>query len=192
MPSFLGWRRGRWGILITGFCFFFKSPQLARQVSTIPWMKFTAAVKLLSRVWFLVTPWTICSLPGSSIHGIFRQEYRSGLPLPSPRDLPNPGIELGSPTLQADSLPFEPPGNPVNLQMALNPGLHVIEASFLEPEAAMKAITLCLLLFVKTLKSTWVPQVSHHQRFTTVTGSHSHSQIAPNGEGWPTHPPTHS
>ena len=41
-----------------------------------------------------------------------RQEYWSGLPFPSPGDLPNPGIEPGSPTLQADSLPSEPPGKP--------------------------------------------------------------------------------
>ena len=41
-----------------------------------------------------------------------RQEYWSGLPFPSPGDLPNPGIKLGSPVLQADSLPFEPPGKP--------------------------------------------------------------------------------
>ena len=39
-----------------------------------------------------------------------RQEYWSGLPLPSPGDLPNPGIEAGSPALQADDLPSEPPG----------------------------------------------------------------------------------
>ena len=45
-----------------------------------------------------------CSLPGSSVHGISRQEYWSGLPFPSPGDLPNPGIEPGSPVLQADSL----------------------------------------------------------------------------------------
>ena len=41
---------------------------------------------------------------------LFRQEYWSGL-FPSPGDLPDPGIEPGSPTLQADSLPTEPPGN---------------------------------------------------------------------------------
>ena len=41
-----------------------------------------------------------------------RQEYWSGLPCPSPGDLPNPGIKLTSPTLQADSLPSEPPGKP--------------------------------------------------------------------------------
>ena len=37
-----------------------------------------------------------CSLPGSSVHEFYRQEYWSGLPFPSPGDLPNPGIEPGS------------------------------------------------------------------------------------------------
>ena len=41
-----------------------------------------------------------------------RQEYWSGLPFPSPGDLPDQGIEPGSPALQADSLLFEPPGKP--------------------------------------------------------------------------------
>ena len=46
-----------------------------------------------------------CSLPGSI--GFSRQGYWSGLPVPSPGDLPNPGIESESPALQADSLPTE-------------------------------------------------------------------------------------
>jgi len=41
-----------------------------------------------------------------------RQEYWSGLPFPSPGDLPNPGTELRSPALQVDSLPSEPPRKP--------------------------------------------------------------------------------
>ena len=41
--------------------------------------------------------------------GFSRQEYWSGLPCPPPGDLPNPGIEPRSPTVQADSLPSEPP-----------------------------------------------------------------------------------
>ena len=41
-----------------------------------------------------------------------RQEHWSGLSFPSPGELPNPGIEPGSPTLQADSLPSEPLGKP--------------------------------------------------------------------------------
>ena len=41
-----------------------------------------------------------------------RQEYWSGLPFPSPGDLPNPGIEPGSPAWRANALLSEPPGNP--------------------------------------------------------------------------------
>ena len=53
-----------------------------------------------------------CGPPGYTVHGFSRQEYWNGFPFPSPGDLPNPGIELGSPRLQADSLPSEPP-NPI-------------------------------------------------------------------------------
>ena len=52
------------------------------------------------------------SLPGFCPWGFFRQEYWSGLPCPPPGDLPNPGIEPRSPTLQADSVLSEPPGKP--------------------------------------------------------------------------------
>ena len=52
------------------------------------------------------------SLQSSSVHGIFRQEYWSGLSFPTLGDLPNPGIEPRSLALQADSLPVEPPGKP--------------------------------------------------------------------------------
>ena len=51
-----------------------------------------------------------CSPPGSSVHGLSRQEYWSGLPFPSPGDLPDPGIKPGSPALQADSSPSEHQG----------------------------------------------------------------------------------
>ena len=54
-----------------------------------------------------------CSSPGSSVHGFSRQEYWSGLPCPSPGELPNPGIEPGAPTLEVDSLLSEPPGKQV-------------------------------------------------------------------------------
>ena len=52
------------------------------------------------------------SLRGSSVHGTLQVRYWSGLPFPSPGDLPDPAIETGSPALPADSLPSEPPGNP--------------------------------------------------------------------------------
>ena len=49
-----------------------------------------------------------CSPPGFSVHGILQARYWSGLPFPSPGDLLDPGIEPGSPALQADSLLSEP------------------------------------------------------------------------------------
>ena len=45
--------------------------------------------------------------------GFSRQEYWSGLPFPSPGDLPDPGIEPRSPAMQADALTSEPPGKPL-------------------------------------------------------------------------------
>ena len=68
-------------------------------------------VKSLSPVRLFVTPWTVAYQAPSSM-GFSRQGYWSGLPFPSPGDLPNQGIEPGSPTLQADALPSEPPGKP--------------------------------------------------------------------------------
>ena len=66
-------------------------------------------VKSLSRVRLLATPWTVAYQDPLSM-GFSRQEYWSGLPFPSPGDLPDPGIELGSPALQADTLPSGPSG----------------------------------------------------------------------------------
>ena len=57
----------------------------------------------------LATPWTVAYQASPSM-GFSRQEYWSGLPFPSPGDLPNPGIEPRSPALQADALTSEPPG----------------------------------------------------------------------------------
>ena len=48
--------------------------------------------------------------------GFSRQEYQSGLPFPSPGGLRDPGIEPGSLALQADSLPSESPGKPLNIE----------------------------------------------------------------------------
>ena len=50
-----------------------------------------------------------CSPPGSSVHGISREEYWSGLLFPPPGDRPDPGIEPTSPAWQSDSLHFETP-----------------------------------------------------------------------------------
>ena len=58
------------------------------------------------------TLWTV-ALQAPLSMGFSRQEYWSGLPFPSPGDLPDPRIKLRSPVLQADSLPSEPPGKPL-------------------------------------------------------------------------------
>ena len=64
-------------------------------------------VKLLSPVQLFATPWTVAHQAPPSM-GFSKQEYWSGLPFPSPGDLPDPGIEPWSPTFQADTLPSEP------------------------------------------------------------------------------------
>ena len=66
----------------------------------------------LSRIQLFATPWTAAyQAPLSMVFS--RQEYWSGLPFPSPGDLPDPGIEPGSPAFQADALTSEPPGTPI-------------------------------------------------------------------------------
>ena len=66
-------------------------------------------VKSLSRFRLFATPWTIAYHSPQSME-FSRQEYWSGLPFPSPGDLPDPGIEPRFPALLADALPSEPPG----------------------------------------------------------------------------------
>ena len=75
--------------------------------------KITSKVKSFSRVWLFATLWTGAYQAPPSM-GFSRQEYWSGLPFPSPGDLPDPGIEPGSPALEADSLTSEPSGKPKN------------------------------------------------------------------------------
>ena len=71
-------------------------------------------VKLLSRVRLFATLWTVAYQASPSM-GFSRQEYWSGLPFPSPGDLPDPGMEPGSPALEADTLTSEPPGKRLSL-----------------------------------------------------------------------------
>ena len=73
-------------------------------------------LKLLGRVQFFATPWTIQSMEFS------RPDHWSGSPIPAPGDLPDPGIEPGSPALQADSLPAELPGKSDAGDPGLSPG----------------------------------------------------------------------
>ena len=79
--------------------------------STLPRIrkKWKMKVKSFSRVWLFETPWTVAYQAPLSME-FSRQEYWTGLPISSPGDLPNPGIEPRSPTLQADTLPSLPLG----------------------------------------------------------------------------------
>ena len=65
----------------------------------------------VSHVQCFATPWSVAHQAPLSM-GFSRQEYWSGLSCPPPGTLPDPGIELGFPELEADSLLSEPPGKP--------------------------------------------------------------------------------
>ena len=84
-------------------------------------MKVKVKLKSLSCVRLFATLWTVAHQASPSM-GFSRQEYWRGLPFPSPGDLPNPGIEPGSPALQANSLPTELQGKPIH-------GLRHVETS---------------------------------------------------------------
>ena len=87
------------------------------QARTVEWAaisfsnvwKWKVKGKSHSYLQLLATPWTVAY----QSMGFSRQEYWSGLPLPSPGDRPNPGIKPGSAALQADLLLSEPPGKPL-------------------------------------------------------------------------------
>ena len=72
-------------------------------------------VKLLSHVQLFTTPWTVAHQASPSM-GFTRQEYWSGLPFPSPGDLPHPEVESRSPSLQADALyPLSHQGSSISI-----------------------------------------------------------------------------
>ena len=75
--------------------------------------------QLLSHVQFFCDPMDY-SPPGSSVHGILQARILEWVAISFPRDLPDPGIKLGSPALQEDSSPSEPPGKPSPLLVGLN------------------------------------------------------------------------
>ena len=72
----------------------------------------------LSLVRLFAIPWTVACQVSLSM-GFSRQEYWSGLPFPSPGDLPDPGIELVPPALQADSLPLNHQGSAPRVRRAV-------------------------------------------------------------------------
>ena len=74
---------------------------------------------LLSRVQLFATPWIVAYRAPPTM-GFSRQEYWSGLPFPSPGDLPSPGIKPRYPALEADALTSEPPGKPYQIVIRLS------------------------------------------------------------------------
>ena len=92
------------------------SPAPRKMLLPLPRMPFPSGcnqkkVKSVSHAQFFAGPWTVAYQAPPSM-GFSRQEYWNGLPFPSPGDFPNPGIKPGSPALQTDALPTEPPGKP--------------------------------------------------------------------------------
>ena len=76
---------------------------------------------LLTHVQFFATPWTVAHQDPLSM-GLSRQEYWSGLPFPSPQNLPDPGIKPASPALASGFYATEPPGRPVEASYHLAEG----------------------------------------------------------------------
>ena len=76
------------------------------------WVCVCVCVCVLSHVWFFATLWTVAHQTALFM-GFSRQEYWSGLPFPSPGDLPQPGIKPMSPTLASEFFTIEPPEKPL-------------------------------------------------------------------------------
>ena len=98
--------------LPTGYLFYTHdgvcmSMPVSQFTTSSPFPTVKVKVNSLSRVRLFATPWTAAHQAPPSM-GFSRQEYWSGLPFPSPGDVPDPGIEARSPALQADALTSEP------------------------------------------------------------------------------------
>ena len=114
--------------------------------------------------------------------GFSRQEYWSGLPLPSPGDLPDPGIEPRSPALQADALPSEPPGKPKPVKVEVKRDTEKVEptvlASTFQKFVFSILIGRTLSLFVGR-RSQWQDRLISKRKWKTRTGGgrtkHLHS-----------------
>ena len=94
---------------------FFQNSQSLTRVEREPTLTYVCA-QLLSRVWLFVTPWNVALQAPLSMR-FSQQEYWSGVPFPTPGDLPDPGIKCTFLSLlhwQADSLPLVPPGKLLN------------------------------------------------------------------------------
>ena len=105
----------------------------------------------LSHDRLFATPWTVAHQAPLST-GLSRQEYWSGLPFLPPGDLPNPGIEPRSTTLQADSLPAEPPGKPNNTGVG---SLSLLQRIFLTPKSNQGLLHCRRILYQVSYQGSW-------------------------------------
>ena len=114
ISTFLEACRALWGSWAQGLCvphFLDYKKQPSFSLHDLPWVPRKVKAKPLSRVRLFATPWTVAHQAPLS-KGFSRQEYWSGLPFPSPGDLPDREIEPRCPALQVDALTSEPPGKP--------------------------------------------------------------------------------
>ena len=81
-----------------------------RPMATVSWTIGKVKESEVTQLCLTLLRPTDCNPPGSSIHGILQARILEWVAISSPGDLPNPGIESGSPALQADALSSEPPG----------------------------------------------------------------------------------
>ena len=84
-----------------------------------------------SRIPLFATPWAVAYQAPPSME-FCRHEYWSGLPFPSPGDLPVPGIKPKSSALQADTLPSEPPGKPMRTNARAEDGITLTQTVYLK------------------------------------------------------------
>ena len=104
-----------------------------------------------------------CSLPGSSVHGFPRQEYRNGLPFPSPGDFSDPRIKPGSPALQADSSPSEPLEflKKLKIEIPYDPALPLLgiypEKTLIQKDTCTPMFIAALYIITKTRKQPKCP-----------------------------------
>ena len=109
-------------------------------------------VESLSHVRLFATPWTIAYQAPPSM-GFSRQQCWSGLPFPSPGDLPNPGIEPQSPALWADALPSEPPEKP-GWELMLRTFTIYSLSNFQKCNTVL--LTIVTMLYIETLPMTYL------------------------------------
>ena len=102
---------------------------------------FLLEVKSLSCVQLFVTPWTVAYLAPPSM-GFSRQGYWSGVPFPSPEYPPNPGIEPGSPALQAEALHLSHKGSSNVMVFQCNKGFVAVHSVMSDSSMTLWTITL--------------------------------------------------